>query len=146
MSNYRLHDYFCKWCKTMIFPKCKQSLKNMKKIFLYPRGSFLLWTFAVGRVTPVFIIPLHTRFQTIHYICWSCRTSFCAGCLTFLTFTSNYRGRGRGCVAYNILTWYWEVHVTTNDWLIVWCLTPFQQYFSYIVAASAPNHAFLELF
>ena len=33
-----------------------------------------------------------------------------------------------------------------NTWFIVWCLTPFQRYFSYTVAASAPMHAFLELF
>ena len=30
--------------------------------------------------------------------------------------------------------------------LIVWCLTPSQQYFIYIAAASAPIHAFLESF
>ena len=37
-------------------------------------------------------------------------------------------------------------YVSVTDWLIVWCLTPFQQIFSYIAAASSPVHAFLEIF
>ena len=32
------------------------------------------------------------------------------------------------------------------DYLIIWCTAPFQQYFSYIAAASAPIHALLESF
>ena len=44
---------------------------------------------------------------------------------------------------YNLKSVSYLVSQSMVDWFIVQC---FQQYFSYIAAASAPSHAFLEFF